>query len=102
MRRAWSQGWDSLGPVPDMRVSMGTVTTQTVTMQVRSGPPWFATPEEAANARYRKPRPMPCANCMRIYLDEMSPACVLLGGEQRGKVWFRCRSCGHSFHRSVV
>lgn len=102
LRRAWGHGWDSLGPVPDVRVALPPTRTRPVEAQVRSGPPWFVSEAEARAAVYRKPQPIPCEKCLRLYLDSMSPACVLASGEQGGVVWLRCRACNHSFKRPVA
>jgi len=95
IQRAWLQGWDSLGPVPDVRVAVPPVRTQETPAQKRVAP-WFLPEGEALPTEHRMIRPHPCQACRRVYLDHMSQA-VVVRTVFSGVAYLECRACDHRF-----
>jgi hypothetical protein len=103
VRRAWLQGWDSLGPV-NVRVAVPPVRTQEPAHHhIRRAPFYLEHHEVKARLVYRRPQPVPCESCACVYLPTMSPAVVTQNMPPKaGVVYMACRACGHSFKVPVV
>jgi ribosome modulation factor len=91
--RAWLQGWDSMGPVPNMRVAVPPVRTAEPAPMQKRGAPWFLPEGAPLPTEHVMIRPHPCPECRRVYRDNMSQA-VVVRTISGGVAWLACRACG--------
>ena len=95
--RAWEQGWDSLGPLTHVHVSVPAGVRARVTASVGG----HFVPDNEDISRYlvyRPPAIVPCPACRRWRLDSGSQACVYGSRHKDSPVAdFMCRACGERF-----
>jgi hypothetical protein len=98
--RTWMRKTAVLNGAPDVRHAELDVRTQEVEVHARDLPHYW--PDGRPLPRVYIRQRIPCTQCRRLHLDDLSQAVVVKSQSPDGGIaYFRCRGCGHRFKLAV-